>query len=71
MSDRCYSYYPCPECGKEMEEYNQVGAILHVARCYNCGWDDGLDYYETSLNVIELLTKDEAIKRGVYKYDDF
>ena len=37
MGDRFYSYYPCPVCGKEVEEYDAPSRGMLVAIC-ECGW---------------------------------
>jgi hypothetical protein len=65
MEDRTYSYSPCPKCGKEMETYNAPSCLMWSSRCNSCGYDDGLDYYEAPNNVIELIKKEDAIKKGL------
>lgn len=48
-----------------METYNAPSCLLWNRHCDHCGYDDGLNYYEAPNNVIELLTKEQARKKGL------
>ena len=59
MGDRYLSYYPCPQCGKEVEECDASSSLMFIAICDACGWKDPRDYYEIGENEIALCTKEE------------
>ena len=67
MGDRITTYLPCPKCGKESEQYDAPTCLLWSWTCEHCGWSDKRDYYEIgrNFNNIELLTKEQAIKRKI------
>jgi hypothetical protein len=65
MGDRTISFRTCPTCQKIYEVYDAPSSLLYSAWCNNCGYNEGLDYYETGPNEISLLTKKEAKKRGL------
>lgn len=46
MGDRYFSYYPCPECGETVEEYNAPSCGMLVAICDKCGWKADNPYLE-------------------------
>ena len=59
MGDRTITYYPCPKCGKEMEEYDAPTCLMFVAVCEHCGWKDDRNYYEDENGVLNLCTEKE------------
>lgn len=67
MGDHTWWDEDCPNCKtKDSVKVHDAPSSLQFSRiCENCGWTDGLDYYETGNNVIELLTEEEAEKRGI------
>ena len=67
MGDRYTWFEDCPNCkGKDtVEVYDAPSSYLFHRGCDKCNWTDGLNYYETSPHTIELLTAEEATKRGV------
>jgi hypothetical protein len=67
MGDKTMWREDCPKCKKEdgVECYDAPSCIQFSRSCDECGWRDGLDYYETGDNTIELLTQEEAKKRGL------
>jgi len=67
MGDRYTWYENCPKCeGKEtVEVYDAPSCYEFSRRCEKCNWTDGLNYYETEPDTIELMTKKEAKKRGL------
>ena len=67
MGDRYYSYEDCPKCGgkQTVEVYNAPSCYQFLRMCDECKWTDGLDYYETEPNTIELMTKEQAKERGL------
>jgi len=69
MGDRTYSYYNCPKCGKKggVEIYDAYSSLMYVEACQHCDYRVDLDYYETAPNTLELLSTDEAKKRGLHK----
>jgi len=68
MGDRTLSYYNCPKCGKKdgVEIYDAYSSMLYVEACQACDYKVDLNYYESELNVLVLLSKIEARKRGYY-----
>ncbi len=64
MGDRITTYLPCPQCGKETEQYDASSSLLWVWQCDACGWHDPRSYYEISDHEIVLCTKEEARKNG-------
>ena len=62
MGDRTWWYEKCPKCGEEIEVYDAPSCLQFSREC-QCGWTDGLDYYEARDNVIELLTEKGARKK--------
>ena len=50
MGDRYFSYYPCPKCGAEIEEYDAPSCTMFVAVCDECDWRDPKDYFEVELD---------------------
>jgi uncharacterized protein (DUF983 family) len=68
MGDRYYRYFPCPECGKEVEEYDAPSCLQHSSHCDACGWDDGLNYYEDvigdSIDIV-MCSEEKAIEEGL------
>ena len=67
MGDRIMWYEKCPNCGEEIDCMDASSSMIWSVHCDKCGYDDGLDYYDTEPNTIELLSKDEAKKRGFIK----
>jgi len=65
MGDRTTTYLPCPNCGKESEQYDAPSCYMWSWNCEHCGWKDLRNYYETEPNTIELMTEEEAKKRGL------
>lgn len=65
MGDRTTSFVPCPKCGKETDQYDAPSSLMWCWSCESCGWSDPRDYYEAPENVIELITKEEAIAKGL------
>jgi transcription initiation factor TFIIIB Brf1 subunit/transcription initiation factor TFIIB len=67
MGDRYTWYENCPKCkGKEtVEVYDAPSCYMFARVCEKCGWTDEKNYYETEPDVIELMTKEEAKKRGL------
>lgn len=49
MGDRYISYYPCPKCGREIEEYDAPSCTMFCASCDYCDWKDLRDYFEVLL----------------------
>ena len=66
MGDRTTTYFPCPKCGKEVEQYDAPSSLIWSCYCESCDWKDDRDYYEMDDNTIELLTPEEAKAKGVY-----
>jgi len=54
MGTRTITYYPCPECGEEYEEYDAPSSMMFVGICEKCGWQDPRRYYQVGKNSIEL-----------------
>ena len=57
MGDYTITHTTCPVCGADIEEVDQPSSMLWSCHCDKCGYDDGLDYYETGRNEISLMTK--------------
>lgn len=63
MGDRTWWFDECPNCGKEKEVYDAPSSIIWSNHCDNCGWDDGLNYYENKDGItVHKLTYSEATK---------
>lgn len=61
MGDRTTTYYPCPNCGKQAEQYDAPSSLIWSNHCDYCGWDDRLNYYEDKDGVtVHRLTYEEA-----------
>ena len=67
MGDRYTWYEDCPTCGGKdtVEVYDAPSSYIFSRRCDKCNWTDGLNYYETEPDVIELMTEEEAEKKGL------
>jgi len=65
MGDHITSFVACPKCGKETEQHDASSSLLWSWNCESCGWNDPKDYYEGRDNVLELITKEEAIAKGL------
>lgn len=66
MGNRYITFYPCPECGKEVEEYDAPSSNMFVVIC-SCGWHDTRQYFE----VIHYHTEDCIGLSHCPKYDQF
>jgi len=68
MGNRTWWSEDCPKCKAIncVQVYDEPTCLQFSRVCKDCGWTDGLEYYETDPNTIELLTKEEAIKRNLY-----
>ena len=66
MGDRYFWNENCPncKCRDTVEVSDMPSSYMFSRRCRKCNWTDGKDYYETSADTIELLTKEEADERG-------
>jgi len=71
MGSRTITRYPCPKCGKEVEEYDAPTCLMFVVICENCGWYDERDYWERIENgkLVEtvLCTSNQAIEKRISK----
>jgi hypothetical protein len=69
MGDRTFWSEDCPRCKREdsVEVYDAPSCMQFSRVCEVCNWTDDLDYYETGKNTIELLTKEEVVKRNLIK----
>jgi len=67
MGDRYTWFENCPKCKGEgtVEVYDAPSCYMFSRRCEKCNWTDGENYYETEPNTIELMTEEEAKKRGL------
>jgi len=65
VGDRTESTLPCPKCSKPSSQYDAPSCLQWCWSCDSCGWSDPRDYYEAPGNVIELITKEEAILKGL------
>ena len=67
MGDRYTWYEDCTKCdGKDtVEVYDAPSSYQFLRKCEKCNWTDGLEYYETEPHTIELMTKEEAQRRGL------
>ena len=70
MGDHTWWQEDCPKCKghNTVEGHDAWSSMQHSLVCSNCDYNDGLDYYETDDNTIELLTKEEAKERGIKTY---
>ena len=68
MGDRYFWNEDCPKCGVKdgVECYDAPSCYQFSRRCSKCGWSDDLNYFETSPHTLELLTEEEAKKRGLF-----
>jgi hypothetical protein len=60
MGDRTTTYLPCPECGKESEQYDAPSCLIWSWDCWHCGWKDNRRYYEAPNNQIWLISEKDA-----------
>lgn len=72
MGDGRYSYYDCPKCGAKwgVEIYDAPSCMLYVGSCQYCDYKVDLDYYETDPDTLELLSSEDAKKRGLVTHND-
>jgi len=50
MGNRYYTCFPCPKCGKEVEQYDAPSSCIFSALC-SCGWRDERDYFSVLVHV--------------------
>jgi hypothetical protein len=68
MGDRIWSYYDCPKCKKKdgVEIYDAYSSMLYVEACKYCDYKVDKHYFESEPNVLVLISKKEAFKRGYF-----
>jgi len=58
---------PCPICKWEMEYCSDESIWAFWGFCENCWYEDPRDFYETSQWNYELITKKEALDKGLVR----
>ena len=67
MGDHTYWTETCKICKGNVSCHDAPSSLIWSRACEDCGWNDGLDYYqsEDEPHVIELLTEQLAREKGL------